>query len=342
MQISANHLLSLINDVLQMSKLAEGTTVLTHERISLVELTRDIITIIIGRAEEAGIEWEYEKNNPSFRTRIFTAVRCICADFTSIFTATASNTTSGGKITTHTDSLGEQDGNCTYRWTISDTGTGMSPDFVDHIFEPFTQEKQDARSYYHGTGLGMTITKELVDRMGGSITVTSQLGVGSTFVITLPFEIAPSPEQTPDAHAAPDISIAGCRLLLVEDNALNAEIAQILLTDEGATVTVVTDGKQAVEIVQNNPPDTFDAVLMDVMMPVMNGIDAAKTIRSLNRPDAKTLPIIAMTANAFYEDAQKCLAAGMNAHLAKPLQIKEVKQTIAEWVKNNRTAKKDA
>ena len=133
-----------------------------------------------------------------------------------------------------------------------------------------------------------------------------------------------------------------CRLLLVEDNALNAEIAQILLTDEGATVTVVTDGKQAVEIVQNNPPDTFDAVLMDVMMPVMNGIDAAKTIRSLNRPDAKTLPIIAMTANAFYEDAQKCLAAGMNAHLAKPLQIKKVKQTIAEWVKNNRSAKKDA
>ena len=127
----------------------------------------------------------------------------------------------------------------------------------------------------------------------------------------MPFEIAPSPEQTPDAHAAPDISIAGCKLLLVEDNALNAEIAQILLTDEGATVTVVTDGKQAVEIVQNNPPDTFDAVLMDVMMPVMNGIDAAKTIRSLNRPDAKTLPIIAMTANAFYEDAQKCLAAGM-------------------------------
>lgn len=158
----------------------------------------------------------------------------------------------------------------------------------------------------------------------------------------MPFEIAPSPEQTPDAHAAPDISIAGCRLLLVEDNALNAEIAQILLTDEGATVTVVTDGKQAVEIVQNNPPDTFDAVLMDVMMPVMNGIDAAKTIRSLNRPDAKTLPIIAMTANAFYEDAQKCLAAGMNAHLAKPLQIKKVKQTIAEWVKKNRTAKKDA
>ena len=343
MQISANHLLSLINDVLQMSKLEEGTTVLTHERISLVELTRDIITIIIGRAEEAGIEWEYEKDKSIIPyPYIYGSPLHLRQIFLNIYSNCIKYNRPGGKITTHTDSLGEQDGKCTYRWTISDTGIGMSPDFVDHIFEPFTQEKQDARSYYHGTGLGMTITKELVDRMGGSIAVTSQLGVGSTFVITLPFEIAPSPEQTPDAHAAPDISIAGCRLLLVEDNALNAEIAQILLTDEGATVTVVTDGKQAVEIVQNNPPDTFDAVLMDVMMPVMNGIDAAKTIRSLNRPDAKTLPIIAMTANAFYEDAQKCLAAGMNAHLAKPLQIKKVKQTIAEWVKNNRTAKKDA
>lgn len=343
MQISANHLLSLINDVLQMSKLEEGTTVLTHERISLVELTRDIITIIIGRAEEAGIEWEYEKDKSIIPyPYIYGSPLHLRQIFLNIYSNCIKYNRPGGKITTHTDSLGEQDGKCTYRWTISDTGIGMSPDFVDHIFEPFTQEKQDARSYYHGTGLGMTITKELVDRMGGSITVTSQLGVGSTFVITLPFEIAPSPEQTPDAHTAPDISIAGCRLLLVEDNALNAEIAQILLTDEGATVTVVTDGKQAVEIVQNNPPDTFDAVLMDVMMPVMNGIDAAKTIRSLNRPDAKTLPIIAMTANAFYEDAQKCLAAGMNAHLAKPLQIKKVKQTIAEWVKNNRTAKKDA
>lgn len=343
MQISANHLLSLINDVLQMSKLEEGTTVLTHERISLVELTRDIITIIVGRAEEAGIEWEYEKDKCIIPyPYIYGSPLHLRQIFLNIYSNCIKYNRPGGKITTRTDSLGEQDGKCTYRWTISDTGIGMSPDFVDHIFEPFTQEKQDARGYYHGTGLGMTITKELVDRMGGSIAVTSQLGVGSTFVITLPFEIAPSPEQTPDAHAAPDISIAGCRLLLVEDNALNAEIAQILLTDEGATVTVVTDGKQAVEIVQNNPPDTFDAVLMDIMMPVMNGIDATKAIRSLNRPDAKTLPIIAMTANAFYEDAQKCLAAGMNAHLAKPLQIKKVKQTIAEWVKNNRSAKKDA
>ena len=144
-------------------------------------------------------------------------------------------------------------------------GLFHAPEFLKHLFDPFAQEKVDARSVYHGTGLGMAIVKSLVDKMGGTIEVTSKVEEESTFRVILPFEIAPSPEQTPDAHAAPDISIAGCRLLLVEDNALNAEIAQILLTDEGATVTVVTDGKQAVEIVQNNPPDTFDAVLMDVM-----------------------------------------------------------------------------
>ncbi len=203
MQISANHLLSLINDVLQMSKLEEGKTVLTHERISLVELTRDIITIIIGRAEEAGIEWEYEKDKSIIPyPYIYGSPLHLRQIFLNIYSNCIKYNRPGGKITTHTDSLGEQNGKCTYRWTISDTGIGMSPDFVDHIFEPFTQEKQDARSYYHGTGLGMTITKELVDLMGGSIAVTSQLGVGSTFVITLPFEIAPSPEQTPDACRA--------------------------------------------------------------------------------------------------------------------------------------------
>ena len=169
--------------------------------------------------------------------------------------------------------------------------------------------------------------------MGGSIAVTSQLGVGSTFVITLPFEIAPSPEQTPDAHAAPDISIAGCRLLLVEDNALNAEIAQILLTDEGATVTVVTDGKQAVEIVQNNPPDTFDAVLMDVQMPNMNGYEATRCIRELDREDADAVPIIAMSANAFAEDVSASLASGMNAHLSKPIDMRRVLATLIKYVR---------
>ncbi len=334
MRISANHLLSLINDVLQMSKLEEGSVVLTHERISLIELTRDIVTIIIGRAEDAGIVWDYEKGKTAIpHPYIYGSPLHLRQIFLNIYGNCIKYNRPGGKITTIVDSLGEKDGKCIYRWTISDTGIGMSQDFVDHIFEPFTQEKQDARSYYQGTGLGMTIVKELVDQMGGSIAVTSQIGVGSTFVVTIPFDIAPSPEQAPDVHAAPEDSIAGCKLLLVEDNELNAEVAQTLLTDEGASVTVVTDGRQAVNAVQSNPPGTFDAVLMDIMMPVMDGYAATKAIRALDRPDAKTLPILAMTANAFDEDAQKCLAAGMNAHLSKPLQMEKVKRTIAEWVK---------
>ena len=341
MRGAASHLLSLINDVLDMTKIESGNMQMLDTSFDLRALLDSCCSIVEGQIVDRHMTFT-KQIGPFWHPYLIGSELHIRQVLINILSNAVKYTPDGGEINFRAKETLFEEGFVHLRMEIKDNGIGMSEEFLQHIFEPFTQEKQDARSYYHGTGLGMTITKELVDRMGGSITVTSQLGVGSTFVITLPFEIAPSPEQTPDAHAAPDISIAGCKLLLVEDNALNAEIAQILLTDEGATVTIVTDGKQAVEIVQNNPPDTFDAVLMDVMMPVMNGIDAAKTIRSLNRPDAKTLPIIAMTANAFYEDAQKCLAAGMNAHLAKPLQIKKVKQTIAEWVKKNRTAKKDA
>ena len=341
MRGAASHLLSLINDVLDMTKIESGNMQMLDTSFDLRALLDSCCSIVEGQIVDRHMTFT-KQIGPFWHPYLIGSELHIRQVLINILSNAVKYTPDGGEINFRAKETLFEEGLVHLRMEIKDNGIGMSEEFLQHIFEPFTQEKQDARSYYHGTGLGMTITKELVDRMGGSITVTSQLGVGSTFVITLPFEIAPSPEQTPDAHAAPDISIAGCRLLLVEDNALNAEIAQILLTDEGATVTVVTDGKQAVEIVQNNPPDTFDAVLMDVMMPVMNGIDATKAIRSLNRPDAKTLPIIAMTANAFYEDAQKCLAAGMNAHLAKPLQIKKVKQTIAEWVKNNRSAKKDA
>lgn len=173
------------------------------------------------------------------------------------------------------------DGICTYRWTISDTGIGMSPEFLSRIFDPFSQEKTDARSVYQGTGLGMAITKGLIEQMNGSIEVTSQVGVGSVFVITIPFEIAR--EQKKDKEIAEKYDIRGLHLLAAEDNELNAEIIEMLLTDDGAKVTV-----------------------------------------------AKTIPIIAMTANAFEEDAKRCLAAGMTAHLAKPFQIEDVEKTIVE------------
>ena len=331
MLVSADHLLSLINDVLQMSKLEDGNTVLTHEYISLADLTRDIVTIIVGRAVEAGLEWDSEKGksvipypyvygSPVHLRQIFLNIYGNCIKYNR----------PGGKITTIVDSLGDHDGICTYRWTITDTGIGMSAEFLEHIFDPFAQERNDARSVYQGTGLGMAIVKNLLDQMGGSITVTSQVGVGSKFVITIPLEIAPPPDETRKQAPAERGSIRGLRLLLAEDNDLNAEIAQVLLHDEGAEVTTVHDGKQAVSAFAMSEPGTFDAILMDIMMPVMDGLTATKTIRAMDRPDAKTIPIIAMTANAFEEDAKACLAAGMNAHLSKPLQISQVVSAIAQ------------
>ena len=227
--------------------------------------------------------------------------------------------------------LGVEDGVVTYRWTITDTGIGMSQEYLAHIFEPFTQERVDARSVYHGTGLGMTITKGLIDQMGGTIEVSSKEGEGSSFVITLPFQLAEAPAEgaAAETETAGQASIRGLRLLLAEDNALNAEIAKVLLEDEGAEITVAGDGQQAVTLFSESPAGTFDAILMDVMMPVMDGLTATRTIRAMERPDAGTIPIIALTANAFAEDAEACFRAGMNAHLAKPLEIKKVVAAIA-------------
>ena len=182
----------------------------------------------------------------------------------------------------------------------------MSPEFLEHIFEPFAQENIDARSVYHGTGLGLAIVKSLVDKMNGTIDVTS--------------------EKNADINSM--------HLLLAEDNDLNAEIATTLLNDEGANVTIASDGEQAVKIFTNSPAHTFDAILMNVMMPKLNGLEATRAIRNLNRPDAKEIPIIAMTANAFDEDSRACLEAGMNAHLPKPFQIEDVVNTLAKYTKS--------
>lgn len=243
----------------------------------------------------------------------------------------------GGKVYTHFSYLGNQDGKVTYQWMISDTGIGMSQEFLKHIFEPFAQEHSDARSVYHGTGIGMAIVKSLIDQMNGTIQVTSEEGKGSTFIIRLPFEIVQEEpkEENVEQGDQNNRTIQGMKFLLAEDNELNAEIAKILLEDEGAKVTVVNDGQQAVQQFKQTKPGTYDAILMDVMMPVMDGIHATQTIRNLEREDAKQIPIIAMTANAYKEDAQKCLQAGMNAHLSKPLQMEHVLETITKFVNCN-------
>lgn len=327
MKVVADHLLSLINDILQMSKLEEGNIALKHEQICLQELMNDIETITISRAVSEGIKWEYEKKKTDFvYPYIYGSPLHIRQIFLNIYGNCIKYNRKNGTIMTSVESLGDKDGICTYRWTISDNGMGMNKEFLSHIFEPFAQEKNDTRSIYQGTGLGMAIVKELINQMKGTIEISSEVGVGSTFVVTIPFEIAPPPQKLQEKESTG--SIEGMKLLMAEDNELNAEIATTLLTDRGALVTNVSDGKQALDEFTKNPPGTYDAILMDIMMPVMDGLTATKAIRSLTRPDAKTIPILAMTANAFEEDAKQCFAAGMNAHIAKPIDIEFLEKTL--------------
>lgn len=330
MQAAAKHLLSLINDILQMSKLESGGVILSRERISLSEQRDDIRSILSDRVVEAGLEWIDEVKDYSFPVPfVYGSPLHLRQIILNILGNCIKYNKKGGRILTKVEFLGTSGNRCTYRWTASDTGIGMSKEFLAHIFDPFTQERQDARSVYQGTGLGMAIVKRLIDAMGGTISITSEEGKGSTFVITIPYEIAPAEEEKPKEKG--HVDIAGLHLMLVEDNELNAEIAQMLLTDKGARVTVVGDGKQAVDLFKNKIPGTFDAILMDIMMPVMDGMTATRAIRSFARADAKTIPIIAMTANAFDEDAKKCMEAGMNAHLTKPIEIDRVIEALGQY-----------
>ena len=329
-EIAANHLLSLVNDVLQMSKLEGGTAVIPHEAFNLRRAIDDVKVIISGHAAESGITMEYDSYDlpVSYVYGSSLHLRQIALN---IFGNCIKYNKVGGSIRSSMECLDMDEKTVTYRWTISDTGVGMSREFLKHIFEPFAQEQQTARSEYQGTGLGMSIVKGLVEQMGGTIDVTSKEGGGSTFVITIPFEIAPEPEEKEEEM---EYSIQGRSLLMAEDNELNAEIAKMLLEDAGARITIVGDGQQALDVFKENPEGTFDVILMDIMMPVMDGITATKEIRALNRPDARTVPVIAITANAFKEDAQKCIKSGMNAHLAKPLDIEKVKKEICYQLKD--------
>ena len=330
MLVSADHLLSLINDVLQMSKLEDENIEISHEPIDLGEISREVGTIISGRTAEAGIAFEIGKQELPV-SYVYGSPLHIRQIFLNIYGNCIKYNKPHGKVTTTLKCLGEKNGIVTYRWTISDTGIGMSEEFLKHIFEPFVQEHSDARTVYSGTGLGMSIVKKIIDRMNGTIVVTSKEGEGSTFVITLPFEIAEKPEEIP-AEMDGEVNIAGLHLLLAEDNELNAEIARTLLEDEGAITTIVNDGQQAVDIFSRNKPGTFDAILMDIMMPEMDGLSATKAIRALDREDAGTIPSIAMTANAFDEDEKKCMEAGMNAHLVKPLDIQKMKEAVCRYL----------
>lgn len=335
MEIAAKHLLSLIDDVLQTSRLESGKIEIGHELVNMGNIINEVSSIIEDRAREFGIKLfqevpeltcPYVYSSQLYLRQILLNIYGNCIRYNHL----------GGSISTSIKSWIEGGNKVVYQWDIRDTGIGMSQEFIQHIFEPFSQEKKGARTTYQGTGLGMSIVKKLLEQMGGNIAITSQEGKGSNFLITLPLDIAPAPQR--EAEKVEECyDIQGIRILLAEDNALNAEIAKTLLEDAGAVLTVVADGRQAVESFAA-APESFDVIILDLMMPVMGGLVAAKKIRGLGFPIAKDIPIVAMTANAFKEDIQQCLEAGMNAHVAKPFDMAKLRQVLCQLVRRDGNA----
>lgn len=329
---SAEHLLSLINDVLDISKLESGAFVFAKEQFYLLDVLDSCAGILIPQAEEHGIELA-ERRIGLTHTALNGSPLHIRQVLINIVSNAIKYNRPDGRVLVRTEEVQNEEDCVTYRFTIEDNGIGMSEEFQNHLFEPFTQERNDARTSYRGTGLGMAITKNLVEQMGGTISVRSIQGEGSTFTVQLPVERAAEEAdkalQVEEIHA----DVSGMRVLLVEDNEINREIAQYMLEDAGVTVMNAENGKRAVEIFRDSPEGAFDCILMDVMMPVMDGLEATRLIRSMDRTDAGTVPIIAVSANAFSEDAQKAKEAGMNEHLPKPLDMEEVFRVMASCCK---------
>ena len=333
-RVAAEHLLSLINDILNMSKLEDDKIEFAHEAFNLCDLAGDILALTEIQAKDAGITVVHEDCSINIsHPYVYGSPLHVRQIFVNILNNSVKYNRPGGTISCKMETKKQEGNRIWYSCTIQDTGIGMKPEFLEHLFDPFAQEKVDARSVYHGTGLGMAIVKSLVDKMGGIIEVTSEVGVGSTFCVTLPFEIASEEDVTGNIAVDSQTGIQGVKILLVEDNALNIEIIAELLRDQGAKVTCAHNGQEAVDVFSTHPQGSFDVILMDIMMPVMNGMEASKAIRKLERLDAETIPIIALTANAFVEDQKKSQAAGMNAHLTKPLNMGILIRTVTKLLK---------
>ena len=329
---SSQHLLSLINDVLDMSKIESGRTSLNSDKVDVSEVINNISEIVLvqTKSKKQSFERKTKGNIPPY---IYADKLRLTQILLNLLSNAVKYTEKNGTISLVVEGYGNNGQTCHLRFIVSDNGQGMSSEFVEKIFEPFSRETNSMTNKIQGTGLGMSIVKKLLEQMGGNIAVTSQEGKGSNFLITLPLEIAPTPQlEVEKVEECYDIQ--GIRILLAEDNALNAEIAKTLLEDAGAVLTVVADGRQAVESFVA-APESFDVIILDLMMPVMGGLAAAKKIRGLDSSIAKDIPIVAMTANAFKEDVQQCLEAGMNAHVAKPLDMAKLRQVLCQLVRSD-------
>ena len=330
---ASGHLLSLLNDILDMSALEQGKVKLESKPFDLTAELHDIELMIGEQQNEKNVTFEMHLDDLP-HTRLIGSPLHLKRILLNLISNGIKYNKPNGRVNLTVHELRSTATTATFRFIVQDTGIGMSPEFLkDHLYKPFTQENDNVRTVYQGTGLGMSIVDQLVKGMGGTISAESEVNVGTAFILELPFAINTMPEGE-KVKAKQRADISGMHILLVEDNALNAEIAQSLLEDAGAKITLAENGKIAVEKFEAAPPYAFDAILMDVMMPVMDGIHATQAIRALSRGDAYTVPIIAMTANAFDEDRKKVLDAGMDDYLTKPIDPKAVCATLAKYRNN--------
>lgn len=333
-QQSSNHLLSLLNDVLDFSRIESGKVTISPEPVDITQLTDNVQAIMNGLLYNRDLQFEVHRESPKNPYVLADVVR-IREVLVNLLGNAVKFTKDGGEITLDISSYpGADEKHIITRYVVRDNGIGMSEEFQKKLFDPFSQEDDaNARTQYKGTGLGMAITKKYVDMMGGSIAVESKKGVGATFTVEIPLEL---PEQVIPSEQKQHLhrDLTGIHVLMAEDNDLNAELATIMLEDAGMIVTRASDGKEVVDLFKNNPRGTYDLILMDIMMPNMDGHQAAKAIRALGieRSDAVTIPIIALSANAFIDDIQESLDSGMNDHISKPINIEELIDTITKYI----------
>ena len=332
---ASNLLLELVNDVLDMSKLESGEIVLEEIPFNLSSISREVFVVIEQMAAEQNIRVAWEKKEITHRDFIGSPGYVKRVMMNILSNAVKYNKENGQIYVSCVEIPSEQPEMTTMEFVCWDTGIGMAEEFQKHIFEPFAQEYTGSRAKFAGTGLGMAISKKLVEEMGGTITFESKKGVGSTFVIRVPFKIDLDADKREESKDVSEKSIKGMHVLLAEDNELNMEIAEFLLQNEGAEVTKAWNGQEIVELFRKSEAGEFDVILMDIMMPIINGYEAAKRIRSLDREDAKKIPIIAMTANAFTEDRIRAKEAGMDEHVAKPIDVELLIKVIHKLVKHN-------
>ena len=332
-------LLELINEVLDMSKLESDEVVLEDIPFNLNSIFEEILGVIEHMAAEQNIRIIWEEKEVTHWNLIGSPVHVKRILMNILSNAVKYNKENGYVYISCREIPSKQTAMTTLEFVCRDTGIGMTEAFQKRIFEPFAQEHAGSRTKFAGTGLGMPITKKLVEKMGGTISFESKEGTGTTFVIRIPFQIDADMKDRNETEEKTETSIQGLHVLLTEDNELNMEIAEFVLQNEGAVVTKAWNGQKAVDIFRKSRPGEFDAILMDIMMPVMNGYEAAKMIRSLDREDAKVIPIIAMTANAFTEDKMRAKEAGMDEHIAKPVDGKLLVKVINELVKRDQREK---